>query len=501
VSRLHNRVSLLAVSSRLSLLVDLASLLSREVAMDRVLDLANERVAEALSAERATIWILDAKTNLLISRTALSDAVGRVQLKLGQGIVGAVAESGTLVRTDDARLDKRFLRTIDDQTGFITKSVLAVPIRSLPESPLRGVVQVLNSSQGAFSEDDERYILALAAQLSIALELTSWSAEAHKPGFSLRGPINRIVGQGDALRSVYEKLAKAAPTSASVLLRGETGTGKGLFARAVHANSPRHAGAFVTVDATTLPRELVESELFGHERGAFTGADRKVIGKLEMAHGGTLFLDEIGDLPLELQGKLLRFLQERTFMRVGGREEIKVDVRVVTATHRNLEKLVQLGSFREDLYYRLRVVEIDLPPLRARGAQDLLELSMHFADELRKRYEKPKASIPKETTALLRNHTFPGNVRELEHWIESAVVLSDDGVLRPENFPAAIKRNEAENEDASSEIKSLDAIITDYVRMALAQLDGNRTEAAKRLRISRNTLSRYLSTARARKDD
>jgi transcriptional regulator with GAF, ATPase, and Fis domain len=479
-----------SVSTRLSLLVDLASLLSREVAMDRVLDLASERLAEALLAERATIWILDAQSHKLVSRAPLAENVGHVALDLGQGLVGSVAKDGRPLRVLDAQKDERFLKSIDAQTGFTTRSVIAVPIRSKSDSPLRGVVQVLNARAGAFSQDDERYLIALAAQLSLSLDLTSWSSEEHAPGFSLRGPINRIVGRGDALREVYDKIARAAPTTATVLLRGETGTGKGLFARAVHANSTRHASAFVTVDATTLPRELVESELFGHERGAFTGADRRVLGKVEAAHGGTLFLDEIGDLPLELQGKLLRFLQDKTFTRVGGREEHKVDARLIAATHRDLEALVREGKFREDLYYRLRVIEIPLPPLRVRGAQDVLELALHFAEEFARRYEKKRPTFAKDAEALLLGHTFPGNVRELEHWIESAIVLSDDGVLRASHFPkpqvGALRALEPAKSDA------LDDVIANHVRDVLERTQGNRTEAAKVLGISRNTLAKYV---------
>lgn len=473
------------VSSRLSLLVDLASLLAREVAMDRVLDLASERLAEALTAERATIWILDAQTRKLISRAPLSESVGHVEVEIGQGLVGAVAQDGRALRVADAQEDPRFLNVIDAQTGFTTRSVLAVPIRNRPETPLRGVVQVLNARAGTFSEEDERYLVALASQLALALELTSWSSHAQVPGLSLRGPINRIVGRGEALKDVYDKIARAAPTAATVLLRGETGTGKGLFARAVHANSPRHAGAFVTVDATTLPRELVESELFGHERGAFTGADRRVLGRVEAANSGTLFLDEIGDLPLELQGKLLRFLQDKTFSRVGGREEHKVDVRLIAATHRDLETLVRDGKFREDLYYRLRVIEIALPPLRVRGKQDVLELAMHFAEDFAKRYNKPPPSLALDAEATLLTHAFPGNVRELEHWIESAVVLSDDGVLRASHFPLARPQT-----PAASEV--LDDVIAEHVRRVLVRLSGNRTEAAKVLGISRNTLAKYV---------
>ena len=239
--------------------------------------------------------------------------------------------------------------------------------------------------------------MALTTQLARAFTLTTLrAAEGGGPGLVLQGPFNRIVGRSPELRAVYERVQLAAQTDATVLLRGETGTGKGLFARAIHVNSRRQARPFVTVDCTTLPAQLVESELFGHERGAFTSADRRVPGKVELAEGGTLFLDELGDLPPDIQGKLLRFLQDKSFERVGGRQTLAADVRVVCATHRDLEQAVAAGRFREDLYYRVRVVEIDLPPLRARGPDDIETLARHFAEVYAQRYQRPpRASRPR----------------------------------------------------------------------------------------------------------
>jgi Nif-specific regulatory protein len=214
-----------------------------------------------------------------------------------------------------------------------------------------------------------------------------------------------------------------------VLIHGETGTGKGLIARAIHVNSERRDAPMITVDCTTLPANLVESELFGHERGAYTGADARVMGKVEAAHKGTLFLDEIGELPLELQGKLLRFVQERKFERVGGRETLTADVRLVAATNRDLAAMIAAGQFRSDLYFRLRVIELELPPLRARGAADILALADHFAGQYARRYRRGTIRIAENAKPILAAHPWPGNVRELEHAIERAVVLSRDGVL------------------------------------------------------------------------
>lgn len=442
-----------------------------------------------MGADRATVWLLDAETNELVSRVADAQELPRVRLPLGKGIAGSVATTGEVVRVNDARKEPRFHSFVDSQTGYVTKSMLCAPIRVAPGKPIRGVVQVLNANEGSFSEEDERYLVALAGQLSAALELTTLRPTRGSSGVSIAGPFNRIVGSSKTLSPVYERVSRTAGTDASVLLLGETGTGKGLFARAIHVNSKRQAGPFVTVDATTLPADLVESELFGHERGAFTGADRRVPGKVEVANGGTLFLDEIGELPLPLQGKLLRFLQDRMFERVGGRETLHADVRIIAATHRNLAKLVAEGTFRADLYYRLRVVEIAIPPLRDRGTEDLLALATHFADEFARRYGRPKPTFDEAAVSLLTRYSFPGNVRELEHWVESAVVLSSDGVLRASSFPRP------EEPVARDEIPlhlSLDQAMALYASRTLKACNGNQSETAKRLGIGRNTLRRYL---------
>ncbi len=506
-----------SMSDRLSLLIDLAALLGREVDLDAILLTACERVAEALAAERATVWLVDADKGDLVSRVALSAEVPVMRLALGRGIAGWVAAEGRSARVPEAALDPRFSDATDARTGFSTRAVLAVPIREEPRAPIRGVLQLLNSRSGEpFDAEDERYLEALAQQLARALAMTTLRArDADTPGVTLRGPINRIVGFGPGLAPVYERVALAAKTHAHVLLRGETGTGKGLFARAIHANSARQASAFVVVDCTTLPSQLVESELFGHERGAFTGADRRVPGKVELAQGGTLFLDEIGDLPLESQGKLLRFLQEGAFERVGGRTTLDANARIVAATHRDLESLVREGRFRQDLYYRLRVVEISLPPLRSRGTEEILELARHFAHGFSRKYARPSPTLSEELVRWLTTHTFPGNVRELEHIVEGAVALSADGVLgAPDGPPRQARVSLAPSAPAAplsvlagaagGPTLTLPAGLTleeasrRYAEAAVAAAGGVKTDAARVLGISRNTLARALKKTRPR---
>ncbi len=483
------------MSSRLSLLVDLASMLTREIDFDALLEAACERVATALRAERATVWLVDADVGDLVAKVALLPELSELRQPMGKGIAGLVATSGQVVRTAQATEDPRFDPSVDKATGFVTRSMLAAPIREDVRSPIRGVLQVLNREEGGFDEDDERYIVALSTQLARVIALTTLrAADAKSPGVTLRGPFNRIIGTSAPLAEVYERARRAAETDATVLFRGETGTGKGLFARAIHVNSKRQAGPFVTVDCTTLPSQLVERELFGHERGAFTSADRRVLGKVEIADHGTLFLDEIGDLPLEIQGKLLRLLQDRAFERVGGRTTILADVRIVCATHRDLKKLAREGRFREDLYYRVKVVEIELPALRTRGGDEIEQLARHFAEVYARRYERPDPTFTTEAIARLRAHSFPGNVRELEHWVESAVVLAPDGRIEASHLPA-LEGPEASSARGSGAIPmglTLEEAERRYAVLTVNAAGGNKAEAARRLGIGRNTLARLL---------
>jgi len=470
-----------------------------------------------MRADRATIWLVDAERGDLVTRVAVLPELRALRQPLERGIASYVARTGEVVRVDDAGRDPRFDPSADKQTGYTTRSMLVAPIREGASEPIRGVMQVLNREDGAFDEEDERTVVALATQLARALELTTLRPPDAGPGLVLQSVFNRIIGRSASIRAVAERVQIAAQTDATVLLRGETGTGKGLFARAIHVNSRRQAKPFVTVDCTTLPAQLVESELFGHERGAFTGADRRVPGKVELAEGGTLFLDELGDLPADIQGKLLRFLQERTFERVGGRQVLRADVRVVCATHRDLERAVAEGRFREDLYYRARVVEIELPALRVRGADEIEALARHFADVYANRYGRPRPQLDRDALAAIRAHTWPGNVRELEHWIESAIALAPDGRVTAAHLPA--RRMEAPAApsppiaraapDASAPPDApeepalagdvaipvgltLDEAIRRYVDATVSACDGNKTEAAKRLGVGRNTIGRAL---------
>jgi two-component system, NtrC family, response regulator HydG len=248
-----------------------------------------------------------------------------------------------------------------------------------------------------------------------------------------------LVGRSEPMRRVLDQVRRVAPTDATVLVLGESGTGKELVARAVHAASGRGEKPFVSVSCAAIPEGLLESELFGHEKGAFTGAVRRKLGRFELAHEGTLFLDEVGEIPPAIQVKLLRVLQERSFERVGGEETVSADVRLVSATNRDLARMVAEGRFREDLYYRLNVVPVRLPPLRERPG-DVEELASHFLARVAPRIGRKVTGFAPEALALLRRHAWPGNVRELENVVEQALVFAEGDLVRPEDLPEGIRR-------------------------------------------------------------
>jgi len=468
----------------------------REVDLERLLQQILSEITGALGADRGTLYLVDRARGELYSRAAQLPELGQIRIKLGQGIAGAVAVTGEAVNARRTAGDSRFFSGIDARTGYRTESVLAVPMKSARGEVL-GVVQVLNKRKGAFGPDDEALLAALAAQAAAALEATSLGPELRpfEPGQKAKLPLgygfNRVVGESSAMKAVYRRVTQAAATSATVLIRGESGTGKELIARAVHVNSKRAQGPFVKVDCAALPTGLVENELFGHEKGAFTGADARAAGKFEVAAGGTVFIDELGELPLGVQGKLLGVLQDRELTRVGGTRPVSVDVRVVAATNRDLEQMVAEGRFRADLYYRIKVVEVALPPLRARGDGDLTRLVRHFVDTFARKHDKRIPGITDGALERLLRHPWPGNVRELENCIESAVVLSDDGPLReahlslPQPAPSA-------QQARTPGVRPLAEVEREAISQALEACGGNQSQAAKALGIGRNTLLRKL---------
>ena len=302
-----------------------------------------------------------------------------------------------------------------------------------------------------------------------------------------------IIGNSKELKEVIERVKLVAPSRASVLIEGETGTGKERIAQAIHQNSNRGQGPFVAVHCAALPANLLESELFGHEKGAFTGATERRIGRFELADGGTLFLDEIGEISLSTQVKLLRFLEQRTFERIGSSKSIKVDTRLVAATNRDLQQMVNEGTFREDLYFRLNVVQVTMPPLRER-TEDLPILLNHFLGEFAEENQIDAPSFEPGAMQCLRRYSWPGNIRELRNFAENVVVLHRGSAIRDYDLESKF-RGETRSIDGEEKVVSpLDKEENEkrLLREALADAKGNRTSAAKLLGISRRTLHRKL---------
>src|SRR5256884_1277874 len=301
-----------------------------------------------------------------------------------------------------------------------------------------------------------------------------------------------LVGQSAAMLDVYKLLARVAGSSATVLVQGESGTGKEVVARAIHMNGPHASGAFVAVNCAAIPETLPESELFGHEKGAFAGAVTRKIGRFEQAASGTLFLDEIADMSLALQAKILRAVQEREIERVGGAEAIPVSVRLIAATNRDLKEAIKQGRFREDLYYRLAVVVIRLPRLAERG-DDLLQLTSFFVRQFGERYDKGIRAISDRALDLLRNHAWVGNVRELRNVVERAVIVATDDVLPVEHLPEEFRGEEATLPDRSEgALLTLAEAEARHIARVLAQTNGQIGAAAELLGIHRNTLTRKM---------
>jgi two-component system, NtrC family, response regulator AtoC len=340
-----------------------------------------------------------------------------------------------------------------------------------------------------FEQEQIRQVVAKAMN---TYTLARRDARPEEP--SVRGRF-RLVGQAPTIRQIYGVVEKVASTPSTVLITGESGTGKELIARALHENSARHAGPFIKINCAAIPKTLMESELFGYEKGAFTGAVGAKPGRFELAHGGTLFLDEIGEIPVEMQVKLLRVLQESEFERVGGIKTIKVDVRLVTATNRDLVQDIAAGSFREDLYYRLNVVPIHIPPLRERR-EDIPLLVEHFLAKFNDRLKKQIDSVSADAIARLISYHWPGNIRELENLMERTMLFCERSEIQVSDLPPEIGGLPPVSAAASPNAASLkeavraetERVERELIQKALDETGGNVTQAARKLKISRKSL-------------
>ncbi|MBI4364778.1 MAG: sigma 54-interacting transcriptional regulator, partial [Candidatus Latescibacteria bacterium] len=310
------------------------------------------------------------------------------------------------------------------------------------------------------------------------------------------------VGDSDQMKQVRDLIRRAAPTESSVLVEGESGTGKELVARAIHFESARRDAPFLALNCSSFQEQLLENELFGHERGAYTDAREPKRGLVELADLGTLFLDEVGDLPAATQAKLLRFIEDRTFKRVGGAADLAVDLRIIAATNRDLDDAVKEGRFRQDLYYRLKVVSIVMPPLRERG-EDVLHLTRHFLDHYNEKFRKRFTSVAPEVEEVFRSYRWPGNVRELRNLIERVVLLENDETLREDHIPAemvaevesvprVLREALAARGEGESDLPTLSEVEQAHILKVLDSTEGNRSRAARILGISRQSLIERL---------
>jgi len=418
------------------------------------------------------------------AREAGAEARAAASLTDGLRALGERRWRATLLSVDTAGEDAELIRRIaaEANAGALVLVAAAPSLRLAMEAPGLGAAGLLAAPVRA---DDVARLLAAAQPAAASVPLPEPGAEAD----------DELVGSSPELLEVFTTVGRIGPSPATVLVTGESGTGKELVARAVHAVSPRARGPFVAVNCAAIPEDLLESELFGHERGAFTGAVARKVGRFERAHGGTLFLDEIGDMSLVLQAKILRALQEREIERVGGEERIPLDVRVVAATHRDLAALIASGDFREDLFYRLAVVRLHLPPLRERRG-DVRALALHYAARFARAYARRLRAVSDDALARLEAHPWPGNVRELRNVIERAVLLAHGDVLLPEHLELDARAGAVESAPAGETLPGWTPELTMaqvealHIARVLERVDGHFGKASEVLQMHRNTVSR-----------
>ena len=420
--------------------------------------------------------------------------VDRGRYQLGEGVTGRVVETGQPVMVRRIGDDDRFLNRTKTRGGDDDNlSFVCVPIR-LENTVIGALSADLAPRDNGDLNDDVRLFSIVASMIAQSVRLRQRAFEERaelmaentrlQNELSSRFQPDNIVGRANAMQFVYDMIAQVAPSSSTVLIRGESGTGKELIAHAIHYNSNRRAKPFIKVNCAALPENVIESELFGHERGAFTGAVNMRKGRFELAHGGTLFLDEIGDLSASTQVKLLRVLQEKEFERVGGVQTIKTDVRVLAATNRDLEESIEAGEFRQDLYYRLNVFPIHVPPLRERRT-DIILLADHFVDKYNRSHGRDVRRISTPAIDMLMAYHWPGNVRELENCIERAVLLSQDDVIHGHHLPPSLQTSEASGTLHQGTLQgTLDSVERELIIDALKSTRGNMAGAARQLGIT-----------------
>jgi Nif-specific regulatory protein len=486
---------------KLGTLLDVSQALSGHLNLQAGLSGMLAILERRCGAIRATVALLDDRSGELHVRAALglTRDSRSIRYGLGEGITGQVAASGEVQVVPEISGDDRFLHRAASrrERGHQEFSFVCVPIL-LHRRPVGTLSIELKYRPERDYDRLLKFLRVVASMISQAVrihrlleaerqKLVSENAQLRQELLQ-RHDFSNLVGASGPMRQLYEEVGRVAGTNTTVLLRGESGTGKELIAQAIHYHSPRAKKPLVKVNCAALPETLVESELFGHERGAFTGAQALKKGRFELAHGGTIFLDEIGELSPAIQVKLLRVLQEREFERLGGSGAIRTDVRVIAATNRNLEKALEDGGFREDLYYRLNVFPIFIPPLRERKS-DVLPLADHFVEKYAREHGKTIKRISTPAIDLLAAYHWPGNVRELENTMERAVLMADGEVIHGHHLPPTLQTAEATGTVVSASLGgAVEAFERGLIEDALKTSRGNRSKAARLLRTTERVI-------------
>jgi Nif-specific regulatory protein len=486
----------------LSLLFEVSRMLDQNLDLSDVAAPVLQAIAEHMGMVRGTLTILNPVTGEIWIEAAygLSPAQKqRGRYKPGEGVTGQVVQTGRPAVVPRVSEEPLFLDRTGARRGMRREDVsfICVPIRIGNE-----VIGALSADRlfdkSVSLDEDVRLLSIIASMIAQAVRLRQSAEERHRRLMEENARLqeelrerfrpSNIIGNSRPMQGVYDLIAQVARSASTVLISGESGTGKELVAHAIHYNSDRADQPFVRVSCAALPETVIESELFGHEKGAFTGAAAQRKGRFELAHGGTLFLDEIGDLSPMTQVKLLRVLQEKEFERVGGTETIRADVRLIAATNRDLEALIADGTFRHDLYYRINVFPILMPPLRERRS-DILLLADFFAEKYGRANGKDIRRISTPAIDMLMSYHWPGNVRELENCIERAALLSTDGVIHGHHLPPTLQTAEASGTTQATTLKeSLERLERELILDALKSSRGNMAKAARTLGVTERVM-------------
>jgi Nif-specific regulatory protein len=464
--------------------------------METLLAEMAEAATEIFDADRASIFLWDKPNKTIVGRPALGVKGGELRLADTAGVVGQVIQTGEPRRVAEADVSAGIDRAVDKQTGYRTKNLLCVPLNSASGSRL-GAFEVLNKRNGAFTADDEAELLELASYAAVALESTQQFEQLlnrHERLVELAAQDTLLVGDSPAIEALRSTVRRVGNTDLAILILGENGTGKEVVARSLHFGSRRRTEPFIAVNCAALAETLLESELFGHEKGAFTDAHESRAGKFELASGGTLFLDEIGDMSLAGQAKLLRVLEEKTIVRVGGSRSIHTDVRVLAATNQNLSDLVRAKKFRQDLYFRLNVVSLELPPLRDRG-EDIMLLAEHFLRQFCRQMGRRAPKFTANARKRLISHPWPGNVRELRNLMERLAYLTSGDKIEAEELAFILSpadRSPSQIDAGQNLNLATHQFQQNYIRQSIERARGNVSLAAKNLGVHRSNLYRKM---------